>query len=862
MNNRNIKVKYTSYVMMGIRWRSLLIEGLSRFLFRKIDFESSSLELLKNYIGKGKIVFVSSQNHISSFFIFADLLRKHNFPVPVAALGFRLYVLQLVKIFFENIYHTAASLLRMYKYIDVGDDEYIHSILNEGKSLAISLLSKSLLLRRYVDVKIDFINDLVELQKRSDEPVFIFHQMMFWNQNPERSEPSVSANATGDKGLIMGFFSTKKSISPAFVKISDPINLKDEINAFEGDTTAISEAVRGKLNVIYNSEKRAVLGPVVKTRYEMMEKVLLHKNVTEEITRISNMQKIGEKKLRKRAYKYFDEIAADFSINYLGMVGRLLDIIFKKIFNNVSFDAEDFKNLRGMSGKGPLIIVPSHKSHVDYLIISYLFYKNKTLPPHVAAGINLNFFPVGHILHRSGAFYMRRSFRGLDLYAVVFKQYVKTLINEGYTIEFFIEGGRTRTGKLLFPKLGILKYLVESVDEGYSNDLIFVPATINYDRVLEENSYSSELKGKEKKKENTAGFAKSSTSLLKRKYGSVRFNINTPISFNEIRSELTDKSNETEDLAMLLARRINEITMITPFSLVTTAILFSGSRGFSFQALLEKVNTLYDYLSSQEILMSSMLLEDGLEKSMEYVIESYKKDSIIGLIKMSDIQTMSEKELEDIFLLNEDERIRISFYKNTIIHYLVPISFISIAILNARNEDSVQLKKVDETFETVTSLFSNEFIYPDMMYKKGEPQKLLYPYLEKKGVIELESETLTITEKGGKELLFYAKLTEDYFESYMIVFEAVLKTRDKHFTRKELLSVIREYGVRSYHLETVRLSESLSISNYNNAMDFLKKRGCLIDERSDIENPKMSFSRKDDLEKSLQSITGFLKLMR
>ncbi|MCL1911377.1 MAG: 1-acyl-sn-glycerol-3-phosphate acyltransferase [Leptospirales bacterium] len=858
----NIKLKYTPYIMRGRGWRSLLLGRFSGFLFRKIAFENTSLELLKDYTGKGKIVFVSSQSHISSFFIFADLLRKHGFPVPAAALGFRLYVLQLLKVFLGSAYRAAASLLRMHKYIEVSDEEYVYNTLNEGKSLAISLLSKSLLLRRYVDVKIDFINDLVELQKKSGEPIFIFHQMMFWNQNPERSEPGISANATGDKGIIWGFFSTKKSVTPAFVKISNPINLKDEIEAFKGETSAVSDAVRAKLNVIYNNEKRAVLGPVVKTRYEMMEKVLLHKNVIDEINSICAAQKISEKKLRKRAVKYFDEIAADFSINYISMLARLLDIIFKKIFNGVSFDAEDFKKLREASEKGPLVIVPSHKSHIDYLIISWLFYKNKIIPPHVVAGINLNFLLVGHILRRAGALYMRRSFRGLDLYAVVFKQYVKTLVNEGYAIEFFIEGGRTRTGKLLFPKLGILKYLVESVIEDYSKDLIFVPVTINYDRVLEENSYSNELKGKEKKKENTVGFVKSSKSLLKRNYGRVRLSINSPISFNETQGKLADKSNETEDLAMLLARRINEITMITPFSLVTTAILFSGSKGFSFQALLERVSVLYDYLSFQKILMAPMLLEDGLEKSVQHVIDSYRKDSIIGLIKMSDVQTMSEKELEDILLLNEDERIRISFYRNTIIHYLVPVSFISIAVLNARNGNSVQPKKAEEVFENITSLFSKEFIYPDMVYKKGETQKILYPYLEKKGLIKLKSKTIAITEKGDKELLFYAKLTEDYLESYMIVFEAVLKMRGNHFTQKELLSAVREHGVRSYHLEIVKLSESLSISNYNNAISFLKNRGCLVDGQNNSEKPQMSLSNRDDVESCLRSVTEFLELMR
>ncbi|MDR3237870.1 MAG: 1-acyl-sn-glycerol-3-phosphate acyltransferase, partial [Spirochaetia bacterium] len=687
----NIKEKYTSYIMSGIRRpAAFLVECLVRLLFRKIAFEKTSLETLKNYAGKGKIVFASSQSLTSSFFLFANLLRKHELPVPTLALGFRPYALQVLVVSMEKFYNRAASLLGIHKYIEVSDEEYMERVLNNGAGIAISLLSRSLLLRRYIDIKADFIQNLVDLQKKSEEPIFIFHQMMFWNQNPERTEPNVSPKAAGDRGLLFGFFTTKRSLSPAFIHICDPINLKEEIRKSKsGDSAAISSAVRDKLSDIYNNEKRAVLGPVVKSRYEMMEKVLLHKNVIDEIERLAALKNGSEKKLRKRAFKYFNEISADFSINYISIANKFLGFVFRKIFDGISFNMDDFRTLREASGKAPIIIVPSHKSHVDYLIITCLFYQNKIMSPHVVAGINLNFFPVGHILHHAGAFYMRRSFRGLDLYAVVFKQYVKTLVSERYPIEFFIEGGRTRTGKLLFPKLGILKYLVESVDEGYSDDLMFVPATINYDRVLEENSYSSELKGKEKKKESTVTFVNSSRSMLKRNYGKVRLSINTPISFKELRKQFKDKSSETEDLAMFLARRINEITMVTPFSLVTTAILFSGSRGFSLPILFERVQRLYDYLSFQKAPMASMLTDEGIEKSVQHVIESYKNDSIIGLIKMSEVQTLSEKAPDDIFLLNENERIRISFYRNTIIHYLIPVSFMSISLLCAENETSV-----------------------------------------------------------------------------------------------------------------------------------------------------------------------------
>jgi glycerol-3-phosphate O-acyltransferase len=186
----------------------------------------------------------------------------------------------------------------------------------------------------------------------------------------------------------------------------------------------------------------------------------------------------------------------------------------------------------------------------------------------------------------------------------------------------------------------------------------------------------------------------------------------------------------------------------------------------------------------------------------------------------------------------------------------------SISLLCARSETSVSLKKAGEIFQTITDIFSKEFIYPDMMYTAGEPQKLLYPYFEKRKLISIKAQTAVITEKGAEELLFYAKLAEDYLESYLIVFEAVLKLSVKRFSRKELISAIREHGVRSYHLELVKLAESLSISNYNNAVDFLKKKGCLVEEQSESKNSEFRSALRAELESCLKNVIEYLELIR
>lgn len=829
---------YTSYIVGGIvkRRSNIFFEWLVRLLFRKTEFDAESLETLKEYEGKGRTVFASYQSTATSLLVFTNLLKKEGLSVPVLALGFRQYLLQKIFTGLRQIGARVLSALGIRSYRKVSDGAYIEQVISSGKSLALSIFSRTLFLRRYVDVKKDFVYELVALQEKTEEPIFVFPQIMFWNLNPERTGADVSPKATGDRGLISAFFTTRRSATPAFVRIAKPVNLQDELAQGGGDVEAVSAAVRRKLHDIFNSEKRVVLGPVIRNRHEMMERVLLHPNVLNEIQKqIESGAK--ERKLRQKAFDYFNEIAADFSINYLSFLNKVVNFIFKKVFNGISFDAEGFKHLREASLQAPVVIVSAHKSHMDYLIISSLCYRNKIMPPHIVAGANLRFFPMGKIFRRCGAFFMRRSFRGLNLYAVIFKQYIKTLVSEGYPIEFFIEGGRTRTGKLMFPKLGILKYLTDAVDEGYSKDLMLIPVTINYERVLEETSYSGELKGKEKKKESTISFVQS-RSLLKRNYGHVHMSLNKPVSLAELRGRFANgnevgyliesqkRADETEDIAMFLARRINEIAMATPFSLVTTGILNSGAKGFTRSALLGRVELIYDYLKFADIPMTEAC-SDSLEQLVDYVLNSYKQDSIIGVVEMAGVKTLPSLNSENIYLINKDERMRIWFYKNNIVCYLLPASFFALALLDAQKAGSAAFKDVKASFDYLMQFFSKEFIYPDSMFAKEECLRGVAAYMEGKGWLHVSEDIISINEEKKSNLIFFAEFSEEYLEAAKIVLEQALKLSKEKPSRKDFLADVRKHGVKMYNEDKIKLVEALSVSGYNSTIDMLLYIGCL-----------------------------------
>ena len=247
--------------------------------------------------------------------------------------------------------------------------------------------------------------------------------------------------------------------------------------------------VRQKLIESINARIRVSRGPKRLSRTEIKELVLqdarLHRIVREKAIGEST----SEQKVRKKAESYIEEIAADQRIQALHFLFYVLKWLFSKVFDGIDLKESAFAALKKANAEGSLIFVSSHKSHFDYLLIGFLSFINQMAVPYMAAGKNLSFWPVGPILRHGGAFFLRRSFKGLGLYTHVFAAYVKALAREKVNINFYIEGGRSRTGKLMPPRVGMLAFLLQAVEEGAVEDLSFIPTFIGYDQIPEERSY-------------------------------------------------------------------------------------------------------------------------------------------------------------------------------------------------------------------------------------------------------------------------------------------------------------------------------------------------------------------------------------
>lgn len=555
------------------------------------------------------------------------------------------------------------------------------------------------------------------LQDNPDADVQLVPVSVFWGRRPEKESSLwriIFSDNWSPAGFIKKFFIIVTQGRQLYVQFSQPMSLRTLVDQCQrqNQQKVVRKASR-ILRVHFRRQQEAAIGPDLSHRRTLSHAVAASTRVKQAIAEQARISDEKPEKLEAKARSYAMEIAADYSHTVIRFLELLLNWVWNRLYGGIRLYNMD--NLTRVAGDHEVIYVPCHRSHIDYLLLSFVMYRNGLVPPHIAAGINLNLPVVGTILRRAGAFFMRRSFRDNPLYAAVFSEYLHTITTGGFSIEYFVEGGRSRSGRMLRPRTGMLAMTARSFLRDARKPIAFVPVYIGYEKVIEAGSYIGELHGSKKQKESLGGLAKS-LAILRSYFGQVHVNFGEPIKM----AEYLDKHNpnwrsvdlpndETppwfqamvSDLGQEVVESINAAAVANPINLISLALLASPKHTMDVTQLRQQLTLYIDLLHQAPYSHDAAIANTDAQDIIRYGLEN-------------DFLEKIAHPLGDVVTTDEKTALQMAYVRNNSLHLFILPGLICSLFLNAR---SITLPVLQRVVHLLYPFLRNEYF---LHWRDGE----------------------------------------------------------------------------------------------------------------------------------------------
>ncbi|MBN1655392.1 MAG: 1-acyl-sn-glycerol-3-phosphate acyltransferase [Deltaproteobacteria bacterium] len=702
---------------------------LYRRFFDSIQVDRDWVEQVRATAARGRVVYILRNLNFVDFLALDHLIKRYRLPRIRFVNDLGLGLLNPMGKGWKNA---------IFPRRDLRPTDELRDALDKGDSAVIFLKRPPSVREMAAGSKVgtpkegdQLLETLLALQRSSSTSILLVPQVFVWSKRPDTNGAIWYDFLFGPREwpsplrTVGQFLYNYKFV---VLKVGKPVDLADVLaRSDEEPSKATVQVIADTLLERLERERRSVTGPAYRPPDLQREQVLLSPSLQRSIRRLTEDKPEQRYEVTRRAERYIEGIQAKPNGSTVKMLAAFLDLVFHKIYAGIDIDMEGLNRIRESCKDATVVLLPSHKSHIDYLVLSFIFYEKNIQLPLIAAGDNLSFFPLGMILRGGGAFFIRRSFRGDKLYTAAISAYVRRMMRDGYAIEVFIEGGRSRTGKLRAPHFGLLSMLLNAALSRPKQTVYFAPVSISYERIVETEAYGQELTGKEKGKEDTAALIKS-TEILRHRYGRINVQFGQFLTPADIRRDLGISPDESltpakrRALAVRLGNRvmdeINRVTAITPGALTALAILSDRQKLITHATLLERCERFLRVLTDMGVRVTSgtvsddgSLRHDSIAEAAQMFIDgelldAYFRSSRNELVRVRRASAKAGRDMS--YKVPAKKRLHLDTTKNIIVHFFVERSLVSVAIL-AKPGPLISREIVRERVQALSRLFKHEF---------------------------------------------------------------------------------------------------------------------------------------------------------
>ncbi|MEZ9212722.1 glycerol-3-phosphate 1-O-acyltransferase PlsB, partial [Vibrio lentus] len=666
-------------------------------------------------------------------------------------------------------FRSSVDLLTLQKHaLELGLPDPFSKLEINGKSLQrfVFISSRKTLLQDddYVpSSSIEVFSELLSLHAEDSElDVQVIPATVLWGRKPGKEN--------NQKPYLQAMNGLEKSKAvllagrDCLVRFSPVVSLRYMANSHGTDSTIAHKLAR-VARIHFSRQKLAASGPNLPSRQALFDRLLKSEAIKKAIEDEAESKNISIEKASKEAQDIMDEIAANFSYSLIKRGEKILGWLWNKLYQGLHIS--NASTVRKLAQDGhEIVYVPCHRSHMDYLLLSYVLYHEGMVPPHIAAGINLNFFPAGPIFRHGGAFFIRRSFKGNKLYSTIFREYLAELFAKGYSVEYFSEGGRSRTGRLLQAKTGMLAMTIQAMLRGMNRPVTLVPVYIGYEHVMEVATYAKELRGKRKEKENASLVIRTLRKL--RNFGKGYVNFGEPIQLNQYLNEHAPEWTKdidpmgtskpqwmnpvVNDLATKMMTHINDAAATNALTLCATALLASRQRALSRDSLVSQINCYLSLLKNVPYSDTFTVPKDNAEDLVKHA-ESLNKFLI-------ESDTMG-----DIISLDRHQSILMTYYRNNIIHLFALPSLIAQMTIRQRG---ISIATIQKNVAAIYPFLKKELF---LSYDEDQLEDVVANIINElvsQGMIVVSDGEVTINQSNSQALMLLGRTISETLQRYSI----------------------------------------------------------------------------------------------